>query len=180
MTLPQEILTERLRLRPPTMGDAEQMYARYGHDRAVSRYMSWKPHRSVDDTREYLNRIVCDNDAGRSCGYLIFSRANRELLGSVGGAIDKHCMTFGYCFARDAWGQGFATEAVRGFVAMVMSRPGVLRLQAHCDLENSASARVLAKAGFSLEGTLRRFMVLPNLGDTPRDVFFYAIVREDD
>jgi RimJ/RimL family protein N-acetyltransferase len=53
-------------------------------------------------------------------------------------------------------------------------------VQAFCDLENRASARVLEKCDLKLEGTLRRYMVLPNLGAAPRDVFCYATVREHD
>lgn len=180
MTFPGELWTERLRLRPPELSDVEASFARYGHDPAVCRYMSWTPHKTVDETRAYLNRIISDNQAGRSTGYLIFSRQSAELLGSIGGTIDMHSMTFGYCLAHDAWGQGYGTEAVRAFVAAAISHPGLLRLQAHCDLENRASARVLEKSGLTLEGKLRRFMVLPNLSDTPRDMWLYAIVRGDD
>ena len=46
-----------------------------------------------------------------------------------------------------------------------MNEPAIWRVQAFCDVENRASARVLEKAGLTLEGTLRRYMVLPNLGD---------------
>ncbi len=173
----KEILTERLRLRPPTLADAEQIFARYGQDPAVSRFMSWIPHRSIEDTLAFLNRIVCDNAEGRSFGFVIFSRPSGELLGSIGGAIEKHRMQFGYCLARDAWGRGFATEAARAFVAAALEIPGLSRVQAFCDVENCASTRVLEKIGLEREGTLRRYMVLPNMGDAPRDVHCYAKIR---
>jgi ribosomal-protein-alanine N-acetyltransferase len=177
VALPQEILTARLRLRPPTEADAEQIFARYSQDPEVSRYVSWTPHRSIDETLTYLRRIVADNGNGRSYGFLIFSRHSGELLGSVGGAIEKHRMQFGYCLARDTWGHGFATEAARAFVDAAWELPALWRIQAFCDTENRASARVLEKIGLKHEGTLRRYLVLPNLGDTPRDVHCYAQVR---
>jgi RimJ/RimL family protein N-acetyltransferase len=180
MAFPAEILTIRLRLRPPCVADAEQVCARYGHDPVVSRYMSWQPHRSFDDTRCYLERIAGDNEAGRSCGFLIFLRDAGELLGSVGGAIDRHRMKFGYCLAQDAWGKGFATEAARAFVAAAIAHPPIIRVQAYCDVANRTSARVLEKAGLTCEGTLRRYMVFPNLGEAPRDVHFYSIVRNEE
>jgi ribosomal-protein-alanine N-acetyltransferase len=177
VTRAKEILTERLRLRPPTLADAEQVFARYGQDASVSRYISWIPHRSIEDTVAFLERIVCDNAEGRSFGFLIFSRSSGELLGSVGGAIEKHRMQFGYCLARDAWGHGYATEAARAFVDAALKIPELCRVQAFCDVENSASARVLEKIGLEREGTLRRHMVLPNMGDAPRDVYCYARIR---
>jgi RimJ/RimL family protein N-acetyltransferase len=117
---------------------------------------------------------VCDNTEGRSFGFLIFSRSSGQLLGSVGGAIEKHRMQFGYCLARDAWGHGYATEAARAFVVAALEIPEIGRIQAFCDVENRASAHVLEKIGLEREGTLRRYMVLPNMGDAPRDVHCFA------
>jgi len=175
--LPKEILTHRLRLRPPAEADADQIFARYGNDTAVCRYMSWTPHRSIDDTLSYLRRIVSDNEQGASAGYLIFSRDSGKLLGSVGGGLQGPRMQFGFCLARDAWGQGFATEATRAFINAASEDSAIWRIQALCDVENRASARVLEKSGLTLEATLRRYMVLPNLGDAPRDMLCYAKVR---
>ena len=76
-------------------------------------------------------------------------------------------MGFGYCLARDTWGHGIATEAARAFVASVLENPAICRIQAYCDVENRASARVLEKVGLELEGTLRQYLVLPNLGESP-------------
>ena len=178
MAFPKELTTERLYLRPPNDCDAERMFSRYSRDPQVSRYMSWLPHRSIDDTREYLCRITSENDQRTSAGYLIFFRDGGELLGSVGGRIQGPLIQFGYCLARDSWGRGFATEAARAFVAEAIAQPDVWRVQAFCDVENRASARVLEKAGLTLEGTLRRYMVMPNLGEVPRDVLCFARVRE--
>jgi RimJ/RimL family protein N-acetyltransferase len=177
MSFPQELLTERLQLRPPTEADAEQIFSRYAQDPLVCRYVSWVPHRSIDDTLAFLRRIIADNQEGVSAGYLIFSRTAGTLLGSVGGRIQESRMQFGYCLARDAWGKGYATEAARTFVGAVMENPFIWRIQAYCDVENRASAHVLEKSGLTLEGTLRRYMVMPNLGDAPRDILCYAKVR---
>src|SRR5262249_55600399 len=125
MAYPLEVLTERLRLRPPTLADAEQMFDRYTHDPKVAHYLSWEPHRSIEETLEFLKQKVDDNSAGRSCGYLIFGQASGELLGSVGGAIEKHRMTFGYCLAQDAWGKGYATEAARAFLDVAFGHFGI-------------------------------------------------------
>jgi [ribosomal protein S5]-alanine N-acetyltransferase len=126
----------------------------------------------------FLERIVGDNAEGRSFSFLIFSRSSGQLFGSVAGSLEKHRMQFGYCLARDAWGQGFATEAAGAFVTAALGLAGLCRVQAYCDVENKASARVLEKIGLEREGTLRRYMVLPNLGDEPRDVHCYAKIRQ--
>jgi RimJ/RimL family protein N-acetyltransferase len=177
MNLQQEIHTERLRLRPPAVADAQNIFMRYAQDAVVCKYMCWSPHQSIDDTLAYLQRIVDENSRGSSAGYLIFSKDTGQLLGSVGGAAQGTRVQFGYCLARDAWGKGYATEAARAFVDGVMADPATWRIQAFCDIENRASARVLEKIGLTFEGTLHRYMILPNLGDVPRDVHCYARVR---
>ena len=141
---PAEITTERLLLRHPTEADAERLFSRYCQDREVCRYMSWGPHRSIDDTHEYLRRITSENEAGTTVGFLIFSRQTNELLGSVGGRLAATMIQWGYCLARDAWGQGFATEAARAFAREAIKQPSIWRLQAFCDLENRASHRLAA------------------------------------
>jgi len=138
--------------------------------------MSWTPHCSLDDTLTYLKER--SDPAKALIVYLITSRASGQVLGSVGGEVVSTRVGFGYCLARDSWGAGYATEAARKFVDAVMLQPEIVRIQAFCDIENHASARVLEKCGLTREGTLRRYMVLPNLGDTPRDVHCYAKVRE--
>jgi RimJ/RimL family protein N-acetyltransferase len=178
MNLPQQILTERLILRPPTEADAEALFSRYGKDPLVCRYMAWTPHQSIDDTLTFLRRVVGENREGNSAVYLIWSRESGQLLGSVGGAVQLPRMQFGYCLARDAWGRGYATEAARAFVGAVMEEPSIWRIQAYCDTENRASAHVLEKIGLTYEGTLRRYLVMPNLGTEPRDMLIYAKVRD--
>lgn len=179
MTIPDEILTERLRLRPQQLSDAEQIFVRYASDLTVSRYLSWPTHQTVDDTLEFVRKRMADCDAGTAFSRLIFARDSGILLGAVGGRIEGHCMAFGYCLARDSWGRGYATEAASALVDVIQTNPSISRIQAFCDVENLASARVLEKIGLAFEGTLRRYMVLPNLGEEPRDVHCYAIVRND-
>ncbi len=177
MTFSEQIEFERLLLRCPSEADAEEMFARYAQDPEVCRYMSWTPHASVSGTREYIQRCIEQRQLGSSCNWLIYPRCGGPLLGSVGFAVKQHLVQFGYCLARDAWGQGYATEAARAIVATALADSAVWRVQAYCDVENRASARVLEKAGLTFEGTLRRYLVLPNLGDVPRDVHVYARVR---
>jgi RimJ/RimL family protein N-acetyltransferase len=69
------------------------------------------------------------------------------------------------------------TEAVRAVADWWLEQPAIYRVWAVCDVENRASARVLERAGFELEGTLRRWMIHPNVSDEPRDALCWARVR---
>ena len=94
--------------------------------------------------------------------------ANRQdvIIGSTGLDVETaHRAATGYVLARDAWGQGYATEATRA-MANLADQLGIGRLYALCHPDNRASVRVLEKAGFSFEGVLRRHTVFPNLDPT--------------
>ncbi len=80
----------------------------------------------------------------------------------------------GYVFASDAWGHGYATEALRTMSAAAAAA-GVKRLYALCHTGHEKSWRVLEKGGFVREGILRRYMEFPNLAPgEPVDVYCYA------
>lgn len=86
----------------------------------------------------------------------------------------------GYVLARDAWGHGYATEALASVVG-VARQLGVRRLYALCHANHRASIHVLEKCGFVLEGFLAEFADFPNLGSGQReDCLRYAQVVPGD
>ncbi len=111
---------------------------------------------------------------------LIESRITGALLGSTGLDFEtEYRASAGYVLARDSWGHGFATEALRA-VLKFADTVGVQRIYALCHVHHVRSARVLERGGLQLEGTLRRHMVFPNIADmNAQDVFCYSRVRGD-
>ena len=82
----------------------------------------------------------------------------------------------GYVLARDAWGKGFATEALTAIID-VASRIGVSRLFAPCHIENRPSQRVLEKCAFVRDDVLKPMMEFPNLSPgVRREALYYALV----
>jgi RimJ/RimL family protein N-acetyltransferase len=116
-------------------------------------------------------------EAGRSFAWVLEDLGSGAPLGSIAARPSGHRVALGYLLARDAWGHGFMTEAVRALADWWLEQPAIFRVWAVCDVENRASARVLERAGFELEGTLRRWMRHPNVSDEPRDALCYARVR---
>ena len=83
----------------------------------------------------------------------------------------------GYALARPYWGKGYMTEVLCAVIDWAFTQPDIFRVQAFCDVDNLGSARVMEKAGMQREGTLRRYVLHPNLSDEPRDAYMYAIVK---
>ncbi len=55
---PERIETERLVLRVPTIADAPAMFANYASDPVVTRYLTWRPHPSVEETERILAMLT--------------------------------------------------------------------------------------------------------------------------
>ena len=175
MKAPERIETARLILRRPTVDDAAAVYERYAGDVEVSRYMAWQLHRSADMTRAFLEFSDAEWTRWPGGPYLIESRDTGELLGGTGLAFEtRYRASTGYVIARQAWGLGYATEAVRAMVD-VSRDVGVVRLYALCHVDHEKSARVLEKSGFTREGILHKYLEFPNLAPgEPADVYCYA------
>ena len=170
------IETDRLILRPPRADDAEAVFARYASDPRVTRYLGWPTHRSIDDTRGFLNFCAAEWQRWPAGPFLIESRDTRTLLGSTGLGFDSSDQAAtGYVLAHDAWGAGYATEALAA-MRDLGARLGLSRLYALCHPQHRASARVLEKCGFALESTLKAHSEFPNLEPgVAADVLCYVI-----
>ena len=169
--------TPRLVLRPPRMSDAETIFRSYAQDEEVCRYVIWRPHKSVADTRDFLRGCLADAGKGTRFVWAITPRGSDTLVGMIETRVTGHKAECGYVLAREHWGRGLMSEALRAVVDFALSLPGVYRVSAVCDVENKASARVMEKAGMAYEGTLRRFISHVNVSDEPRDALCYARTR---
>jgi RimJ/RimL family protein N-acetyltransferase len=174
--IPAEIRTQRLLLRPPELADAEPIFQRYAQDADVTRYLLWQPHRSVDDTREFLAHAIDGMAAGQPL-WAITRLDDSGPYGMIGLQVHGHSASMGYVLAQSEWGKGYMSEAALAVAEVALAQPEIFRLWAVCDVENPASARVMEKAGMSFEGRLKRYSVHPNVGPEPRDVLLYARVR---
>jgi ribosomal-protein-alanine N-acetyltransferase len=149
--------TARLSLRELTTGDFEAVHA-YASDPEVVRYMTWGPN-TRQDTLDFLEsaRAAAREDPRHDYELGVVTRDGARLVGCVGLHVraDETTGMLGYCFHREAWGLGYATEAGRAMLALGFDVLLLHRIWAGCDPDNIRSARVLEKLGMRLEGRLR-------------------------
>lgn len=156
---------------------AAAIFSRYASDPEVTRYLSFPTHRSVDDARAFVAFSDAEWVRWPAGPFLIEPCGDGSLLGGTGLLFEtpQRAMT-GYLLARDAWGRGYATEALAAIVGLA-GAVGVRRLFAHCHTDHLPSAHVLEKCGFEGEGVLHAHSGFPNLQPgEPRDVLRYARV----
>ena len=171
---PESLLTTRLRIRRPTVADTEAVFSRYASDPEVCRYMAWPRHARADITRRFLEWSDVQW-ATWPCGpCVIFDRTTGVLLGGTGMVFEAPGVAAaGYVLARDAWGHGYATEALLAMVEVAKAL-ALERFYAICHIDHRASQRVLEKAGFGRESSHGRKVVFPNLSPDPQDVASYV------
>ncbi len=177
MKPPETFQTLRLTLRRLATTDADSIFEAYAQDGEVTRFLTWPPHQRIEETRAFVQQKIEAWDAGTEFTWTI-SRKGGELIGGIALRRQEFKVDFGYVLARTSWGNGFAAEALQPLVDWAMAQPGVFRAWAVCDTDNPASARVMEKVGMTQEGILRRWVMHPQAGDTPRDCFCYSIVKK--
>jgi RimJ/RimL family protein N-acetyltransferase len=175
--LPERFQTSRLILRPIAPEDSAAIFDSYAQDSEVTRFLTWRIHRTVEDTADYIAHcLAAPPTASRT--YVLTGRDDRVVRGGFDlRHTEAHRMEFGYVLARRWWGQGLMTEALTEIAGWVLRQDGVFRVGSTCDVDNIGSARVMEKAGLAREGLVRRWLVHPNLGEEPRDCFVYARTR---
>jgi RimJ/RimL family protein N-acetyltransferase len=139
--------------------------------------MTWKPHRDVADTIEFLRRCERVWIEGSAFPWTLWLDKDSEFAGMIEIRVRANAVDVGYALARRWWRQGLMSEAVKAVVQWAFAQPEIYRVWATCDVENIGSARLLERVGMEREGVLRRWLVHPNLSDAPRDCLCYSIVR---
>ena len=85
-------------------------------------------------------------------------------------------MEIGYVLVPTERGKGYCSEAVKIMVDYLFLSRDIDRIQAHTHVKNAASQRVLEKAGFKKEGTIRKGLFARGEWG---DWFLYSILREE-
>jgi len=169
--------TTRLYLRPPTVEDAAAIFQQYAQDAEVTKYMTWRPHDTVQTTREFLERCLTGWENETAFPWAITRKDGQQIMGMIELRPKVFKAEIGYVLARAYWGRGLMAEAAQTVVEWALAQPNIYRVWAVCDVDNPASARVLEKIGMQREGLLRRHIIHPNISEAPRDCWCFAKVK---
>ena len=103
-----------------------------------------------------------------------------KVIGSIGvfrqQNIHRQTAEMGYYIAEEHWGKGIMTDAVKQICEYVFKNSDILRIYAEPFAYNAGSCRVLEKAGFQYEGTLRNNAVK---NGKVIDMKMYSLLREE-
>jgi [ribosomal protein S5]-alanine N-acetyltransferase len=137
--------------------DAESL-AKHANNRNVWRNLRDAfphPYR-IEDAHGFLERVQKMDPVTFFC---IASEEDEAIGGlgyKLGSDVERFSAEIGYWLAEPYWGRGITAEAVRALTEHALRTHGLHRVFALPYAWNAPSARVLEKAGYVLEGTLRK------------------------
>lgn len=172
--------TERLILRPFKEEDAEKMYDGWATDTDVTRYVTWKPHESIEETKKLIKMWIEENKDLEKYHWIIELKENKTVIGTMGllGVDNKNENSeIGYCIKKDYWNKGITTEAAKRVLNYAFTEVGFTRITGRHDIENPVSGKVMEKCGFKYEGTLRK--ILKNSRDKIVDCKYYSLLKDE-
>ncbi|HBH95830.1 MAG TPA: N-acetyltransferase [Ruminococcaceae bacterium] len=151
-----QIETDRLILRPLEISDAEHIFNTWTSDPRVTKYMTYTTHKSVDNTKQWLESVTANADSENVLDTGFQLKETGKLIGSGGATYNSEHdrWDLGYNFAYDYWHKGYATEAVRAVVGILRAK-GIRRFMAEHAVKNIYSGKVMEKIGmkFDRKGT---------------------------
>jgi [ribosomal protein S5]-alanine N-acetyltransferase len=174
------IQTNRFLLRKPRQSDAQAIFDAYAQDDLVVQYLAWRKHANIEATDQFVAYCIDQWQSEQSQPLVIQEQDTERIVGMIDLRRTGHRVNLGYVLAHSHWGNGCMTEVCAAVVEYLFSSsPLTLRIEAVCDVENVASARVMEKLGMKREGVLRAYMMHPNVSQMPRDVYMYSLVSDD-
>src|SRR5215510_2717838 len=107
VALPEHWHLRRLELRPPRIDDAEAIFAGWAADAEVTRYLTWRPSRHVDETRQFLQLCLDDWRGSVRRAWVIRQLEDSKPIGMIDIRLQGQRANLGYVLARHAWGRGY-------------------------------------------------------------------------
>ena len=158
------------------LSDAEKLSALLNNKNILDNLRDGLPFPyTVGDACDYITAML---DADKYTTFAFAIVHSGEVVGSIGvfrqGNIHSRTAEMGYYIGENYWGKGIATEAVKKVCAYVFENSDIMRIYAEPFARNKASCRVLEKAGFVCEGTLKANAVKNGIVE---DMKMYAIIK---
>ena len=144
-----EIRTERLLLRPARPDDLEAFYTILSDARATA-YWSTPPHADIAQTEGWLAAMLAIAP-GKGEDFVI--ELDGRLIGKAGLFEFPE---IGFILHPDAWGKGYAGEALRPVLDRAFTVHGLPFVEADVDPRNAPSLRLLQRMGFAETGRASR------------------------
>ena len=152
----------------------------YSVQKKFYRFLEYRPHRTLNDTRDYLKKLLKISNSQTGHYWFIQLKENKKIIGTFGVVnVDQRRRSgeIGYGISPDYWGQGLFQEALALVLKHLFADLNFHRVAAKSQANNSASIRGLRKAGFKKEGVQRDFYL--SYTGKRSDAVFLSMLRTE-
>ena len=168
----------KCRIRKWELSDAKDLAAALSNRKVQDNLRDGLPYPYTEqDGKEFISAML-SADENETFAFAI--SVNNMVIGSIGifrqGNIHRQTAELGYYIAEEYWGKGIMAEAVKQICEYVFGNSDIIRIYAEPIAYNMASCRVLEKAGFQYEGTLRSNAVK---NGKVIDMKMYSLLKEE-
>lgn len=141
--------TERLTLRHWESNDAKRLFEICCDADVMLHVGDGKPYENIDRAEKFLNWVALYQKEHGFCRWAVIEKDSEKIIGSCGFArLENGEIDLGYLFAKEVWGNGFATEAARACLMYGFEKLKFAKIIAMVDIEHIPSQKVLEKIGF--------------------------------
>lgn len=143
----KDLETKRLILRKFKLDDAEEMFHSYASDSDVTKYLTWNPHKNIDETIKILNIWIEQYNKPERINYAIVLKETNKLIGGIDVCGYKEGVpVVGYVLSKKYWNNGYMTEAFKELINYLFSL-GHKKILVDAFVENVGSNKVIKKCG---------------------------------
>ena len=180
--IPDEMSTDRTRLRPYRAGDGPAVFEAVDESREhILPWMPWGPTHQIPDDSEKLVRTWEGRWKLREdLPFGIFDKITGQYLGGSGlHRIDWNIRSFeiGYWIRKSAAGKGHVTDAARLLTELAFDTLSANRVFIRCAAGNLKSAAVAKRNGFVYEGSLRN--TIQDADGHFHDALHFSLIPEE-
>ncbi|MHA2126749.1 MAG: GNAT family N-acetyltransferase [Promethearchaeota archaeon] len=146
---------EKIALQPINL-DHVSTYCKWQNDPIVRKYLRIELPLTIEEIKKYLEPVT---GVKTEILFEIYHKIYEREIGFIGLAdihwLNRNAKLFYSIGEKEYWGQNLATEATKLIVEYGFNELNLHRIYASVFLPNKASHRVLEKAGFNLEATIK-------------------------
>lgn len=169
--------TKRLILRKPTSDDIDDIFE-YGRDEDVVRFTRFKAHKTLQDTKMFLQIVKQQHQNKTGLTLAIELKENSKVIGSISFlniSQENERGEIGFALSKEYWSKGIMTEAIQKLLEFGFKKIKFNRLEAFSNIENFRSSNLL-NTFMQKEGVLKE-------RDKVKDRFcsfnIYSILRKE-
>lgn len=145
------------KIRKWKLSDAKDLATALSNKKVLDNLRDGLPYPYTEqDGKAYISSTLATNE---NDNFAFAVDVDGKAIGSISafrqGNIHRQPAELGYYIAEEYWKKGIMTEAVKQLCDYIFLHTDIIRIYAEPFASNIGSCRVLEKAGFKCEGTLR-------------------------